>query len=544
MSTSNSILRYLRPAETWTEALPVGNGHLGGMVFASPMEDVIALNEETLWGVSDGSPDNPLAHASLDKVRQLVFAGKLTEAEHLIDTDMLADPRHFPPYEPLGNLRVLPIKPINYSDYSRELDLETATASCAFTLDGSSHQREYFVSADADVIATRHWTANAFPRMKITLDRDESVRLRGAGTPRPLPGQAADMIGLIDVSAQGDPRERILLMQGTVDGGIDFVAGAIVKSDGDGLLLSHHWDDRGPSKIFASGGSELIVMATAQSTFNGQSLQAATERVIDTLIAADAKGYERIQAEHVATSRSYFERFSLRLRPKDQEVLAPTVVPELLGNARNDQADWQLMSELFVNYCRYLLASSSRPGGLPSNLQGIWNAERWPTWESDFHPNINLQLNYWPADPLGLPEAVEPLADWLLSTRRSGEITARETYNSRGWTMNHISNAWGFTAPGAGVFGIWPFGGAWLALNLYDHYLFTMDIEFLRHRVYPMLKGSAEFFLDFLVEGAQGTAAEGHLVTVPSNSPENSFYDENGNEAVITYGSTMDTMEK
>ncbi|WP_100343036.1 glycosyl hydrolase family 95 catalytic domain-containing protein [Compostimonas suwonensis] len=249
------------------------------------------------------------------------------------------------------------------------------------------------------------------------------------------------------------------------------------------------------------------------------------------------------RADHVAASTALHERFSLRLRAADELRDTPTVVPEVLGRARRGDADTRLLVELFVNYCRYLLASSSRPGTLPSNLQGIWNAQRWPNWESDFHPNINLQLNYWPADPMGLPECVEPLADWLETARRNGEITARETYAvENGWTMNHISNAWGFTAPGAGVFGIWPMGGAWMTISLYDHYLFTQDIDFLRERVYPLMKGAAEFFFDFLVEAPAGSPVAGRLVTVPSNSPENSFRDRDGAEAFITYGATMDSM--
>lgn len=541
MSRDTSTLRYLRPAETWTEALPIGNGRLGGMVHAGPLEDLIALNEETLWGRSPQNPNRPHASEALAKARSLIFDGRLLEAEQVARDGMLADPDQFPPYEPLGDLRITSIRPVDYTDYVRELDLTTAIAGARFTLDGTVQRREYFSSAVDDVIAIRYTSEGRLPRMKFELGRGDGPRVRVAGSPPAMPGQAGAQVSVISMDPGADPLDHILLMTGTIGGGgVDFAAGVSVRVEDGGLLLQHHWDERAPHVLYSTGGVQVTMLIAAESTFRGGGLADASRRVIDRLVAAEQKGFERVRADHVSEHRALYERFSLSLRNEEERREEPRPVPELLAKAASGDTDVRELVELFVNHCRYLLLSSSRPGGLPSNLQGVWNAARWPNWESDFHPNVNLQLNYWAADATGLPETVEPLLDWIESTLESGRTTARATYDAGGWVMNHISNAWGFTSPGAGVFGIWPLGGAWIVMNVYDHYLYTLDLSMLRDRLYPIMRESAEFLLDFLVEGPPGTAAEGYLVTAPSNSPENYFVVSEGVQATMTYGATMD----
>ena len=495
-------LWYAAPAASWTDALPIGNGKLGGMVYGRPGVETIQLNEETVW---DGGPidrNNPGALSALGQIRTQLFQNENAKAETTA-WDMLATPRHIDSYQPLGNLHLTFNHVDAYEDYHRDLDLDTATSSVRFISNGCRHRREAFVSAPAQVMVIR-----------ITADKngglDFFIRL----------DRECDAIAR-------SPASDTLTMSGRCSGsGVKFETELRVAAQGGNIL---------------SEGDALHVMGAQAVTiylagFTDFRLKDPADACHTAVTVAVGKGYEAIRDEHVEEYQAYFRRVSLSLCPLTVRDEWPT--DQRIEAVRSGDEDPGLL-EVEFNYLRYLLISSSRPGCMPSNLQGIWNDKMKAPWNSDFHPNINLQINYWGAEAYNLSECHLPLFDWMEMLPVTGGKTARIHYGARGWVLHHVSDIFASTTPVDGPWGLWPVGGSWLCRHIYEHYQYTGDRAFL-DRMFPVLQGAVRFMLDFLVEAPENTPVAGFLVTNPSHSPENRFYSAGGEVSWMSYGTTMD----
>ncbi len=463
-ATSLLSLWYREPAPDWVSALPVGNGRMGAMVFGGVGEDRIQFNEGTVWTGEPRSYAHPGAHRYLGEIRQLLFAGKQAEAEALAMREFMSVPLRQKAYQPFGDL-ILKSVARDATGYRRELDLETGIASVTFTAGGVRYRREVFASFPAQAIIIRI----TGEKPQATLSSPHT----GAST-RSLPGGDLSLSGAV------------------ADSAIRFEARLRTKPVPDGVVL------------FLTGATNF----RSYRDVSGDPVS-RNEAVLAKL---EGRSYESLRAEHIADHQRLFHRVKLDLGrtpaaelPTGERIAAFATTP-----------DPQLVALLF-QYGRYLLIASSREGGQPANLQGVWNDEVKPSWDSKYTVNINTEMNYWPAEVTNLAECNQPLFAALKEIAESGAITAREHYHAGGWVLHHNFDLWRGTAPiNHSNHGIWPTGGAWLALHLWEHYLYTGDRQFLRETAYPLLKGAAAFFADYLVEEPSGK----WLVSGPSNSPE------------------------
>jgi alpha-L-fucosidase 2 len=536
---ADSILWYEEPATEWTEALPVGNGRLGAMVFGGMGEERIQFNEETLWDGYARDRINPAASEALPEVRRLLFEGKNEEAVALAEKTMMGLPATVNSYQTFGDLHIAFDAPNEIAIYRRELDLSTGVATTRYHAGGVGRgedfgfdqTREVFASAPDDVIVVR-----------ITADQPGNISFR-AWLTRP---EAAEFV---------IKEENLGILRGQIprkhhetgeNVGRRFAAYLQVRNEGGRLVPE---DD----KLHVEKADAVTLILTAATDFQGRDPDAFNREVLNKTPL-----YGELKQRHVDDVQRLFDRVSLRLGA------APGEIPELFRNTRpefvsssvrsrfptdtwptnerlaavKDGADDPALAALYFQYGRYLLFSSSRPGDLPANLQGLWNDHINAPWNADYHTNINLQMNYWPADVTNLSECHLPLMQYMQDFLvESGTKTAGEMYGARGWVVHHLSDLYGFTVPADGIWGVWPVGGAWLAQHPWEHYEFTQDEAFLRETGYPLMKGAAEFMLDFLVEDPQG-----RLVTNPSHSPENTFILPDRSRSKFTYGATMDLM--
>jgi alpha-L-fucosidase 2 len=494
-------LWYRRPAPQWDHALPVGNGRLGGMVFGGVRSERIALNEDSLWMGGPRDTDNPDALAQLPEVRRLLFAGRPREAAALAEKKLMGRPNRLEPYQTLGDLRLAFEQEGTAEDYRLELDLDTAIARVSYRLGQVRYTREVFASAPDQVLVVR-----------IAADRPGQVSL-SAGLDRPQ-----------DARTEVVSPERIDLV-GALGGGrgLSFQASVKVLAQGGRL-------DAFPERAEVEGADAVTLILAAATSYRG----GAPAAIVETQLAAAAnKPYERLRADHVADHQRLFRRVDLRLGPPGDASALPT--DERLERLQRGERDLGL-DALYFQYGRYLLIASSRPGDLPANLQGLWTDSLHPPWDSDYHLNINVQMNYWPAEVGNLAECHQPLFELLESLRAPGRKTARVHYGAGGFVAHHITDVWGFTSPGDRPrSGLWPTGAAWLAQHLWEHYDFGRDRAFLA-RAWPVMKEAAEFFLDYLVDDGQG-----RLVTGPSVSPENRYRLPSGDVGVLAMGPSMDT---
>jgi alpha-L-fucosidase 2 len=497
----DAVLWYRRPAPQWDHALPLGNGRLGAMMFGNVNRERIQLNEQTLWMGGPRDTSNPDARANLGEVRKLLFAGRPVEAYAVAERSLMGRPFRLEAYQTLGDLRLWFDHETPHTDYRLELDLDTAIARLTYRTGGVRYTRELFVSHAAQAIVMRI-AADAPGRVSMStwIERTQD---------------ASTLIARADR----------LNLTGALGGGRGLAFQASVKVIPEGGRLESF-----PERIHAEGANAITLVVTAATAYGGRDPRHASDRA---LAAASAVPYERLKAEHVADHQRLFRRVALELGRPDAETAAlPT--DERLERVRNGATDLGLEA-LYFQFGRYLLIASSRPGGLPANLQGLWNDSMSPPWDSDYHLNINLQMNYWPAEVGNLAELHEPLFDYLGSLRASGRKTAQAHYGARGFVAHHISDVWGFTTPGDHPrSGLWPTGAAWLTQHLWEHYRFGLDREFLA-RAYPVMKESAEFFLDYLVSDAKG-----RLVSGPSVSPENRYRLPNGQVGILAMGPSMD----
>lgn len=493
---------YTRPATNWErEALPIGNGRLGGMIFGGTARERIQLNEDTLWSGEPRDTQNPEAFQYLSEVRRLLFAGKPAEAVKLAEAHLMGRPMRIRPYQSLGNLHIDLPGHESVEDYSRELDLGSGIVRVTYRVGDVRYTRELFASHPDQVIVMRFGCSKPGAlTLFATLDREQEFQTST------MPPDRLVMRGHID---QGRGLDYYVMLYAIADGGQVF---APVR------------------RLEVRGADSAVLILGAATGLGGLDAPVA---VTEQVAAAARKSFASLQAAHIADYRAFFERVSLDLggaaareRPTD----------ERLAEVKKGGFDPDLVATYF-QFGRYLLISSSRPGDLPANLQGLWAEGMNPPWNSDYHININLQMNYWPAEVANLSECALPLFELLESLRESGRKTARVHYGARGFVAHHLTDIWGFTTPADGArWGLWPMGGAWLCQHLWEHYLFTGDQAFLARRGYPIMKEAAEFFLDYLVEDGKG-----RLVTGPSMSPENSYRLPDGTQGWLCMGPAMDT---
>ena len=509
------VLWYRQPAKSWTEALPLGNGRLGAMVFGGVADERIQLNEDTLW---DGFPrdvSNPDSLPALPEIRSLLFAGKNKEAVALASRTMMGRPSQVKSYQSLADLRLEAPGLAGAQNYRRTLDLDSAVATVSYVTEGVTYTREAFASAPAQVIVVR-FTASTPGRLSLKLDLSRQQDATCAADP-------ADPQGLLlsgrITCLDNDQKPR----------GLNFAAKVSALATGGTI------SNAGGVLTITNADAATLLIAGATNYRGGEPVADCAARIA----AARKESPEALKKAHIADHQALFRRVSLDLGESAPE-LAALPTDERLARVKKSP-DTGLVSTFF-QYGRYLLIGSSRPGNLPANLQGLWCWQMNAPWNADFHTNINVQMNYWPAEPTNLGELHLPLIDLMDRLVEPGSRTAQVQYGAKGWVVHHLTDAWGFTAPADGPWGIWPVGAAWLARHPYEHYLFSGDREFLAKRAWPLMKGAARFSIDTLVEAPAGTPVAGRLVTNPSHSPENAFIKADGTNHVFTYGATMDLM--
>jgi alpha-L-fucosidase 2 len=480
--------------------MPIGNGRLGAMVFGGVNRERIQLNENTLWMGGRQERDNPEALKGLAEVRRLLFAGAPQEAYTLAERWMMGRPSRLQSYQTLGDLRLMFDHEEPISEYRRELDLDTATVRVSYKAGDVGITREIFASHPDQAIVAR-----------ISADKP------GAATFSVWIDRSQDATTAI----QGNDR---LVVTGGLNGGNGLAFQASIKIVPRGGALQTF-----PERILVEGADSATLVLTAATSYRGGNPKHEADR---QLASAAAKSFEALKKAHVDDHQRLFRRAALRLSSSDGDDGRPT--DERLERVKQGATDHGLEA-LYFQYGRYLLIASSRPGGLPANLQGLWNESMNPPWDSDYHLNINLQMNYWPAEVTNLSDTHLPLFDFLESLREPGRKTARVHYGARGFVAHHISDIWGFTSPGdLPRSGLWPTGAAWLTQHLWEHYLFDTDRTFLQ-KSYPVMKEAAEFFLDYLVPDSKG-----RLVSGPSVSPENRYRLPNGRVGILCMGPSMD----
>lgn len=497
-------LWYRQPAgNIWTAALPVGNGHLGGMVFGNPAQEVIQLNESTVWTGSPNRNDNPDALAALPEIRRLIFAGKQKEAQELAGQKVQSRTSHGQMFQPVGNLNLVFPGHENYTAYYRELDLEKAIATTTYTVAGVKYKREVFASVPARCIIVR-----------LTSSKPGTLTFNAyLSTPQP------------NVTIRANSKD--LVVNGTtgshegVEGKVNFNGIARITTSGGKVTNSD------TAISISNATSALIYISIATNYVNYKDLSG--DAVKRSLSYLPAKTYPQLLQEHITSYQHYFNRVKIDLGTSEAAKL--TTDERLLNFSKAN--DPQFVS-LYFQFGRYLLISCSQPGGQPANLQGIWNGEMRPPWDSKYTININTEMNYWPAEKDNLPEMHQPLIQMVKELSVTGQGTARTVYGARGWVAHHNTDLWRITGPVDRVFhGMWSMGGAWLSLHLWEKYLYNGDEKYLAD-VYPAIKGAAMFFVDNLQE----EPTHKWLVTNPGTSPENAPKERPG--VSFDAGTTMD----
>lgn len=512
----NNTLWYNQPAKVWEEALPVGNGRLGAMIFGNPYHETIQVNEESLWSGAPINSNNPEAREHLDEIRRLVLEHNYVEANKLVARHMVGTPPRVRSYQTFGNI-LLDYQIKETTNYCRSLDLSRGISSTTFSADGIDYTQEVFASAIDDVIVT-HLTASQKGGLNllVRLQRDKDATVRVVGNEIIMEGQIID-----EDSPQAGKGGKHMKFAAKLR--IAHKDGKIAEKDGG---------------IYISGAQQATLIWRGATDYNISKLN--FDRSINPLAIceehisqADKLGYKKLCKRHIDNHSEIFDRVSLDLGSTEQDALPTDSRLKAVKAGANDPG----LIALYFQYGRYLLMNSSRqPAVLPANLQGIWNHHFDAPWGSDFHTNINLQMNYWPAEVCNLSETALPLIEFVNLLQKPGSVTAKEMYNARGWTLHHLTDPFGRTAIMDGVWGCFPMGGPWMTFPIYEHYAFTQDKQFLNNTAYPILKSSAEFVLDFLVKDKKG-----RWVTIPSNSPENRYIDPVSGKAFdLTYGATMD----
>jgi alpha-L-fucosidase 2 len=526
-------LWYEQPAEAWTEALPLGNGRMGAMVFGGAPRERLQLNEESLWAglPVDAYPDD--FRENFARVQELVLQGKVREARELGLQTLTKSPTSFRSYEPLADLWIELDHANNVTDYRRELSLNTGIATTTYTVGDVTYRREVFISAPDDVVVVR--LSGSVPGQisaRISLTREKDMTVIATPDGLDMNGQIVDVAppeGYEDNPGGSGPPGKHMRFAGRLRAK---ATGGTTVAENDALVIA--------------AADEVVLIFTAATDYSLDKMNFDRSidpgRVAEELLSAAAgRTWEALREAHVADHRALYDRVALTLGDTE---LASMPTDARLARVQGGETD-RALTALYFQFGRYLLMGSSRrPGRLPANLQGVWSEEMWAPWEADYHLNINLQMNYWPADLCNLSETVDPLVDWFSGLAERGEVTARRLYDADGWVAFHATNPFGRTTASGStkesqfINGLLdPLVGAWMSMTLSRHYAFTQDRVFLEERAYPVIAGAARFLQDFLVEH------EGMLVIVPSTSPENAYlHPETERSLRITWGSTYHMM--
>ena len=497
----NYKLWYKEPTKDWNEALPIGNGSLGGMIFGGINKEMIQMNQESLWYGGYRDRHNVDAKKYLPKIRDLLWKGKISEAEKLLSMSMFATPDGQRNYSVLGDFVVdFYNQSSRVSNYRRELDLENAVSKVSYLAGDIHYERSYFCSYP-DKVLIAHFTCSEKGALELSsyIDRKKHVdKVRMGENTMCLYGKSGG------------------------HGGVEYHFEMEVSQSGGTLEVIGH-------RLYAKGCDEVLIKLTASTSFNHENPKATCKR---RLQAIGNVPYEVLLERHIADYQKLAGRTRLDLKGEDLSYL-PT--DERLNRLKRGEEDKDLIA-MYFQYGRYLLISCSREGGLPANLQGIWNREWQPPWDSKYTININTEMNYWLAEKCNLSECHLPLFDHLERMKGHGMETARKMYGCKGWVAHHNTDIWGDTAPQDRWMPatIWPMGGAWLCLHIWEHYLYTSDLTFLKNK-YHLMKSAGDFFKDYLMEDEKG-----YLVTGPSTSPENTYILPSGESGTVCIGPTMD----
>jgi alpha-L-fucosidase 2 len=498
------VLWYDEPADVWNEALPVGNGRLGAMVFGGPTSERLQLNESTFWSGGPSRNDNPNAKGALSGVRELIFDGNYAAAETMINQNMTAAQLHGSKYQTIGDLNIDFPGHGTHSAYHRELDLERAVFTAKYDVGDVTFTREVFASQPDQVIVVR---LSASQPGSLTFSVGIDGPLKNGLTV--LDQSTLELTGLsgnhegVTGQVKFDARVKVVTTGGTT------------TATGDSIEV-------------ANADEALLLVSIATNFVDYKTLTADEKmRSAGYLSAVEGKSYQALLDSHLAAYQSYFDRVALNLGASTSSLPTDERI------AQFSQSDDPDLVAMYYQFGRYLLISSSQPGGQPANLQGIWNGQTSPSWDSKYTININTEMNYWPAEKSNLSELHEPLIRMVEELSESGRQTAESMYGADGWVAHHNTDIWRITGVVDGAFwGMWPMGGAWLSQHLWERYLYTGDLEYLAS-VYPVMKSACEFYQDFLIEEPDHQ----WLVVSPSISPENSPA---GQSTSVTYGTTMD----
>lgn len=498
---NSELLWYTKPAENWDEALPVGNGRIGGMIFGRVNEELIQLNEDSIWSGGFRKRNNPKAYSNLEKMRKLIRDGKTTEAENLCAEAFYGTNENQRHYQPLGDLHIWQQSDGEVLNYKRSLDISQAVSTTAWQSGGVKYFREVFVS-HPDEVMTVVFTSNAKGKINFVAAID---------------GKDDDY----DKNEAYDDSTVLF----TMTDGIPYAAAISVSAVGGECGTD-------ANRISVKNADSAMLTIACQTSFRTGDYE---KTAISQAKKAHRTGADTLLKRHIADYKKLYDRCTFELcdnsggnseKPTDERL-------KLVKEGGRDNK----LVEMYFNFSRYLMIAGSRENTLPLNLQGIWNKDMWPAWGGKYTININTEMNYWAAEIQNLSECHMPLFDHIERMRENGRVTAREMYRCKGTVCHHNTDIWGDTAPQdkwlPGT--LWPMGMAWLCLHIYEHYKFTGDREFLAEK-YDTMREAAEFFEDYLIEDGKG-----RLVTSPSVSPENTYYTKDGVKGTLCQGPTMDS---
>lgn len=503
MAKDSYEIWFDHPTKNWKEALPIGNGSLGAMLYGTPQKEIINLNEETIWsGEKNLEADKKGGSNYLAEAQQLIFDHEYAEAEALLVDKVMGErlPSGTVTYQMLGDLFIERQALGKVSDFRTGLNISNATALTSFVSDGVTYKREAFSSAPDQAMV-----------FKYTADKAASINFsarvkRTDNTKVVLSGNRIEFSEHVG-NGFGVKYHAIV--------SLETKSGETYVKDG---------------KLFVVGADEVVMTIVAASDYNNENPQETCE---NNLKQVSAKSFDTAKEDHIAEYKSYFDRLAINLSGDIRDTIPSDV---RLNNVKAGEID-NYLTEIQYQFGRYLLISSSRPGTLPANLQGIWVNGFKPPWNSDYHININMQMNYWPAEMANLSECHEPMLKFVGDLRETGRITAKETYGVNGFVAHHTSDAWFMTRTfGKPNYGMWPMGAAWCCQHLYTHYEYTENKDYLRDYAYPVMKEAAQFFVEYMVKDPK----TGQLVSGPSISPENKFINADGKISTINMGPTMD----
>lgn len=496
-----SRLWYDKPANSWEEALPIGNGRMGAMIFGKVNTERIQLNEDSVWYGAYVERNNPHALRNLSKIRELILSGQIPEAEELMIYALSGIPQSQRPYQSLGDLTI-DFKGMegDISGYKRSLSLDDAVHSMEAIVGNNPFKRETFLSKADDVMVIR-----------ITSREKQRISFSALLTRERFYDSVTEL-----------SEDTIMLRGNLGKGGIDFamMVKAVVEGGSCEVIGEH---------LIVKNADAVTLLFTAGTTFRFEDLEKDLRKVLST---ASEKSYDQLKQNHIKDYKALYSRVEFNLDGIEKYESLTTA--ERMKNAEKGQVD-KGMAKLYFDYGRYLLIACSREGSLPANLQGIWNKDMTPPWDSKYTININAQMNYWPAEICNLSECHRPLFDFIKRMVPNGQKTAKVMYDCRGFVAHHNTDMWGDTAvqdhwiPSS----YWVMGAAWLCTHQWTHYEYTKDLEFLKE-AFPIMREAALFFLDFLIDH------NGYLVTCPSVSPENTYILPTGVQGAVTFGATMD----